>query len=195
MKMKKELIPLFSVYLLSVIIFSIIFSFRKNYEFLIYIGVIIFFGILIYFTYEKTKFPNFVLWGLLIWAMLHMSGGGLSIFGKRLYEIMLIPIVGEPYNILKFDQFVHIVGFMVATWAFYYILKPKLSLKGRWVALSIVLVMAGLGAGALNEIIEFAATVITPETGVGGYINTSLDMVSNLIGAIIGMIVIYHKEK
>ena len=55
--------------------------------------------------------------------------------------------------------------------------------------------MAGLGVGAFNEIIEFFATVIIPETGVGGYENTSLDLISNLIGAIIAMSYIKIKEK
>lgn len=44
--------------------------------------------------------------------------------------------------------------------------------------------MAGLGVGALNEIIEFFATVVVPETGVGGYENTALDLVADLIGAL-----------
>jgi hypothetical protein len=54
--------------------------------------------------------------------------------------------------------------------------------------------MAGLGAGALNEIIEFAATVIFPDTGVGGYVNNSLDLVFNLLGAVVAMAVIKLKE-
>ena len=60
----------------------------------------------------------------------------------------------------------------------------------RLTALSIVVVMAGLGVGGLNEIIEFIATVIMPETGVGGYVNTSLDLVADLIGALIALIYI-----
>lgn len=109
---------------------------------------------------------------------------------------MIIPIVGQPYNIFKYDQFVHIVGFGVATLALYYLLKPLIKKDNKkWVALSIVVVMAGLGAGALNEIIEFIATVIVPETGVGGYENSSLDLISNLIGAIVAMTYIIIKDK
>ena len=61
--------------------------------------------------------------------------------------------------------------------------------------MSIVVVMGGLGIGALNEILEFLVTVVVPKTGVGGYINTSLDLVSDLIGAIIAMIIIYFRER
>ena len=42
----------------------------------------------------------------------------------------------------------------------------------------------------LHEIVEFNVTVFVPETGVGGFINTSLDLVADLIGAILAMIYI-----
>jgi hypothetical protein len=43
--------------------------------------------------------------------------------------------------------------------------------------------IAGMGLGALNEIVEFIAVLTLPETGVGGYVNTSLDLTANTIGA------------
>jgi len=196
MYIKKGQIPILIVNILSLIIFSIIFLNRKNYEFMIYIGVIIFFLFVILSTNRKVDYPNGVLWGLTLWSLLHMSGGGIFINGQKLYQLMIIPIVGQPYNIFKYDQFVHIVGFGVATLALYYLLKPLIKKDNKkWVALSIVVVMAGLGAGALNEIIEFIATVIVPETGVGGYENSSLDLISNLIGAIVAMTYIIIKDK
>jgi hypothetical protein len=76
------------------------------------------------------------------------------------------------------------------------LLRPLLKTGvSKWWSLSIIVVAAGLGAGALNEIIEFLATVLVPETNVGGYINTALDLVSNLVGATIAMVVIRWKEK
>ncbi|MGA1876005.1 MAG: DUF2238 domain-containing protein [bacterium] len=157
-----------------------------------YIGVIIIFLLLIVATNNKVHYPNEILWGLTIWALLHMAGGGLYIRGIKLYEIILLPI-SRTYSIFRYDQFVHIVGFGVATLLMYHLIKPSLSGQ-KWIALSIVIVMAGLGVGALNEIIEFLATVCVPETGVGGYINTSLDLVADLIGAIMAMIFIKISE-
>ena len=85
----------------------------------------------------------------------------------------------------------HVVGFGVATLLMYHLLRPLLKKDlCRWTALSIVVVMAGLGVGALNEIIEFLATVLLPETGIGGYVNTSLDLVADFIGAILALLVI-----
>ncbi len=52
--------------------------------------------------------------------------------------------------------------------------------------------MIGMGAGALNEVIEFMAVLIFPETGVGGYYNTAGDLTANLIGSLLALIYIKH---
>ena len=195
MLIKKGQLPVIIIHSVALIIYTIIFLSRKNYEFLWYICVIIFFMLLILFTNHKINYPNGLLWGLAVWSILHMSGGGIIINGTRLYDLMLLPIVGAPYHIFKFDQFVHIVGFWVATLAMYAVIKHRLKKENKWVAISIVVVMAGIGAGALNEIIEFFAAIIITDTGVGSYENTALDLVANLIGAVGAMIYIVVKEK
>jgi uncharacterized membrane protein YjdF len=195
MLIKKSQIPILVTNVVALMIFVVIFLSRENYEFLIYVGVIIFFLLLILFTNKKVDYPNDLLWGLTVWSLLHMIGGGIFIGGKKVYELMLWPIVGEPYNIFKYDQLIHAIGFGIATLLMYHLLKPSLQKKKSWISLSIVIVMAGLGAGALNEIIEFMAKVLMPETGVGGYENTALDLVSNLIGAIVAMIYIKKTNK
>ncbi len=187
---------LLSVNIILLIIFTAIFIYRRNLEFLIYVGVIIFFLIVIWMTRNKVNYPSIVLWGLSFWAFLHMVGGGIYLNGKKVYQLMLWPIIGKPYNILKYDQFVHFFGFGVATLVMFYLIKPYLVKdKVGKVALSIVIIMAGLGVGALNEIIEFVTVVIMPETGVGGYENTALDLVSNLLGAMVAMGYILKYEK
>lgn len=194
MVLKKNQIPILIVFLLFLIPYTIHFFRTDNLEFLIYVGVVIFFFWLILYSNLKVNYPNAVLWGLALWAFMHLSGGGLYLGETRLYELMLIPL-SDTYPIFRYDQLTHMIGFGVATLVVYSILKPLLkpNLK-HWKGLSIVIVMAGLGFGALNEIVEFSATVLAPSTGVGGYVNTSLDLVSNLIGAIIAMIYIYFKE-
>jgi len=191
---KKYKLLLF-INIILLMIFSCIFIYRKNLEFLIYVGVIIFFLFVIWFTRNKVNYPSIVLWGLTFWAFFHMVGGGIYLNGKKVYQLMLWPIIGEPYYILKYDQFVHFFGFGVATLIMFYLIKPYLIKEniGK-VALSVVIIMAGLGVGAFNEIVEFITTVIVPESGVGGYENTSLDLVSNLLGAMVAMIYILKKE-
>jgi putative membrane protein len=195
MLIKKSQIPILAINAIALAIFIIIFLSRENYEFLIYIGVIVFFLLLIIFTNKKVNYPNDLLWGLTVWSILHMIGGGIFIGGKTVYSLMLIPIIGEPYNIFKYDQLVHFIGFGIATLLMYHLLKPSLQKNKSWISLSIVVIMAGLGVGALNEIIEFLATVIMPETGVGGYENTAIDLVANLFGAIVAMIYIKKSNK
>jgi hypothetical protein len=47
-----------------------------------------------------------------------------------------------------------------------------------------------MGLGAMNELVEFAATLLVPETNVGGYFNTGWDLVSNLVGVVIAAVLI-----
>ena len=89
-----------------------------------------------------------------------------------------------------------IIGFFAEILALYYTLKPLLKENlSKWTSLSIILIMAGLGAGALNEIVEFTATVLVPETGVGGYNNTMWDIVFNTLGGIAGAVYLRLREK
>ena len=189
MKFEKRLIPLFIVNFITLAIFTVVYAAKANFEFLLYIGVIIFFVFLIIWTNKKVKYSTSILWGLSIWAIMHMAGGSLMINGKVLYQLILLPI-SEQYHIFRFDQFVHIFGFGVATLLMFHLIEPLLKPDIKRKALSIVIVMAGFGVGALNEVIEFTAVVLMPETGVGGYNNTLLDLVADLIGAIIAMFII-----
>lgn len=192
---RRDIWPMLTISTLSIIGFTISFLARENYEFLIYIGVIMFFFFLILLTDPVVKFSKTALWGTTIWSLLHMSGGGVPIGEGRLYDVILLPI-SKSYEILKYDQFAHFIGFAVATLLMYELLMPVLRADHKhWVRLSIIVVMAGLGVGALNEIVEFGATVITPETGVGGYINTSLDLVFDLLGAMAMMAYIVWRDR
>jgi hypothetical protein len=47
-----------------------------------------------------------------------------------------------------------------------------------------------MGLGAVNEIIEFIAVLSVPDTNVGGYYNTALDLVFNGAGAVIAMVIV-----
>jgi hypothetical protein len=43
--------------------------------------------------------------------------------------------------------------------------------------------MGGVGFGAINEMVEFLATRVVPDTNVGGFENTGWDLVANTVGA------------
>lgn len=178
--------------LLASIIYLLIFIFlflgRKNYEFIMYIGVVGFFIVLISYLHFKFNFSTGVLLGLSAWGLLHMCGGFFIINNNVLYAYQVFSFMG-------FDQLVHMFGFGMATLFSYYILKPNLGRKISWIGISIMLVFIGMGLGALNEIVEFIAVLTMPETGVGGYENTMWDVVYNTIGAVLAVVWVNLKRK
>ncbi len=168
----------------------------RDYEFLWYIGVLVFFFALILLTLNKSKFDALILWGLSIWGFLHMAGGGISVGDSVLYAYQVLPIISSgEYTILKFDQIVHFYGFAVATLLAYHLIKPHLKESQKRKAVYFVVIMAGAGLGVINEIVEFVAVIVFPETGVGGYVNTSLDLVSNMLGAMVAGIYIHVSNR
>ncbi|RME78430.1 DUF2238 domain-containing protein [Candidatus Woesearchaeota archaeon] len=179
---------------LALIVFASTFILQKNYEFIIYIFVVLSFLWLICHSTKYLDYSELSIWGLVLWAILHMAGGGVHVKGDVLYNLILIPLVGEPFWILKFDQVVHLIGFFVATLVMYDVLKPHVK-KMQGFALGFTLFAAGLGLGALNEIVEFFATVILPSTNVGGYYNTALDLVFNGIGALAAVLYRFKFKK
>ncbi|MBN2197836.1 DUF2238 domain-containing protein [Candidatus Wolfebacteria bacterium] len=191
---KKNQIWLLAVNAIYLLLATIYYVSRENYEFIMYVGIVILLFFLILATNKRVNYPNIILIGLTMWGAMHMLGG-VKIGDSVIYSKILINFIGEPYNILKYDQFVHLFGFGVATLAMFVLLKPFLEFPiKRWTSISILIIMAGFGVGALNEMIEFTATVLVPETGVGGFINTSLDLVADFIGAIFAMGYIWIKK-
>ena len=173
-------ILLFNLAYLS--LFCFLFTSIKNYEFLLYVATVAFFVIFIGYLHLKFNFNPAILIGLSLWGFLHMLGGFVRIGDGVLYGYQIID------KFLRFDQLVHMYGFGMATLFAYYILRPSLNVRVRPISVSVLLVFIGMGLGSLNEIIEFAAVLAFPGTGVGGYYNTLWDMVFNTVGAIIAVI-------
>ncbi len=173
---------------LYVIAFGAYYILNQNYEFLWYVAVLLFFFGLILATWSRAQFNTLILWGLSLWGLLHMAGGGIKVGGGVLYNLHLVPLIGQgEYFILKYDQVVHMFGFAVATLVVYHLLRFYLNSNNKKL-LYPVIVLAGVGLGALNEIVEFIAVVAFPNTNVGGYYNTALDLVFNTLGAITAVI-------
>lgn len=181
--------PILAFNILYVSIFALYAVAQKNYEFIFYVSIVLFLITLILIKNKKLRLSSGVLWCLSVWGLLHMMGGTIPVHGSVLYNLQLVPIF------LKYDQFVHAFGFGTTTVVGYQLLRPFLIKQVNWTTLSLLLIMIGLGAGALNEILEFIATLTIPETNVGGYINTALDLVFNLIGATIATIYISKKYR
>lgn len=194
----REYIGVLVFTLIYLIPFTIYFLSTGNAEFIWYVAIVVLLFILVFSTMHKSHLTHPITWLLSIWAMLHLAVGSIQVGGGTLYSLQLLPIYngGGEFIILKFDQALHAYGFAVATLLVFHFLR-------RWIEnpyrLSVypVAILAGMGLGVVNEIAEFGAVLLFENTGVGGYINTSLDLVFNTLGAILAMVMvhIFHKGR
>ncbi len=175
--------------------FGFLFIGRRNYEFIIYVTVIIVLMAVVGVSLRRVRYSMDALVGLTVWSALHLAGGGVAVGEGRLYDVMLVRLTNA-YEILRYDQVVHVIGFGACTLVAHSLLRSSLAKSPPHpVAIGFVLVMAGLGMGALNEIVEFIASEIVSDSGVGGYQNTALDLCADLVGAIAGLIYIRLRRR
>ncbi len=174
--------------------FTVWFLAIGNLEFIVYVATMVVLMALIGTSLKRAAYPTSMLWALSAWGLLHMAGGGVPVAGAVLYNLPLIPIAELQGNvILKYDQAVHAYGFGVTAWLLHHLLTRHYpETRGSWTAFSLPL-FASMGLGATNEIIEFSAVVAVPETNVGGYINTALDLCFNALGALIAVLIVARR--
>ncbi len=171
-------------------------SSRDNKEFLIYIGVMVVLIAIVGYVHYRVRLSIGALWAMSIWGALHMAGGlvpvpeSWPINGtiRVLYSWWIIP----PHY-LKYDQVVHAYGFGVTTLICWQAIRAAVRPIGQLLPTFGVLtlcVAGGMGFGAMNEIIEFVATLLVENTNVGDYNNTGWDLVSNMAGSLTAAILI-----
>jgi hypothetical protein len=170
---------------------------RGNLEFLFYIAVMLALIAAVWTVHRYVGLSSGVLWGLSVWGLAHMAGGllvvpagwAVSSESRVLYTLWLIP------GRLKYDQIVHAYGFGMTTWVCWQGLRAAIRRRGGTatptLGLMVLSAAAALGFGALNEVVEFAATLLVPETNVGGYRNTGWDLVANMTGATVAATLIW----
>jgi len=174
---------------LAYLLVAIVASLGKgNSEFLMYIGVMFVLGAVVAVVHLRVKLHLATLWALTAWGFAHMAGGLVTVpegwptngDSRVLYSLWFIE------GRLKYDHIVHAYGFGVTTWVCWQGIRSILAKHGPvrpTLGLMVLSAAAGMGFGAMNEVIEFFATLLVPETNVGGYINTGWDLVANLIGS------------
>ena len=169
-----------------------------NNEFIIYIVTMLALMALVGSTLRVGEYPAAMLWALALWGLLHCAGGGVPVGDKVLYATQLIPLVGDgtsEMTLLKYDQLVHALGFGITAWVLWHVLTRHYpATRNTWTAYTFP-ALASMGLGAVNEIIEFSAVVIVQDTGVGGYVNTALDLCFNGAGAVIAVLVIAATQR
>ncbi len=185
MVLKRSELAVLLFTLTYVAVFAIVFLSAGNSEFVWYVVTLVIFLGLIATTQRIAQFPTFILWGLALWGLAHMAGGGVIVNDSVLYAYMVVPLTSaSELAILKYDQIVHFFGFGVATLVLWHILRRNFPVLDGTKTLYAFAILGGMGLGALNELIEFTAVLAFPNTNVGGYINTALDLVFNTLGAL-----------
>jgi hypothetical protein len=169
----------------------------RNSEFVFYIVVMLVLATAIFLVHRAVGLSAGLLWCLTAWGFLHMAGGLVPLPEswpangpiRVLYSWWIIP------DTLKYDQVIHSYGFGITTWLCWQALSVGVQRgcgKPPFPSLGILTLCAaaGMGFGALNEVVEFIATLSMTETNVGGYVNTGWDLVANLVGASIAAFLI-----
>ncbi len=192
--MKKRLIGKKTVVGVVFLVFSLLFLIislsNQNYEY-IYYNLFMVAGFLILFVYyEKIHLKAPLLAGLIILAFLHLAGGNIVIKGLKLYQTSVL--------ILPYDKIVHVFGAFVITLIAYNFIQESLVKKDRrkTILIGFIVLMIGIGLGAIVEIVEFLATLFFQNTIVGDYANNAADLVANSLGALIAVIFsLWHSKK
>lgn len=192
-----KLLPVFLFNAAYMVAAGAVFIAKRNGEFIFYIAVMLVLIAVMSLVHSRVKLTTGLLWAFSAWGLAHMAGGltplpaGWPYNGDQavLYSLWFIP------NLLKYDHIIHAYGFGITTWLCWHILSTALrqpdghAVKPTFGMLTLC-AAAGMGFGALNEVLEFIAVLTIPNTNVGGYENTAWDMVSNLVGGIIAATVI-----
>ncbi|MGD1979448.1 MAG: hypothetical protein PVJ98_08650 [Akkermansiaceae bacterium] len=174
---------------------------QKNWEFLrVYIPFFVLVSLLVAFMHRRVNFSLPILWALSLWGAMHLAGGLVPLPDGWAYQgphqvLYSWWIAG---NWLKYDMVVHAYGFGAATWLTWEAFRASVQQRlGRKLFPSVgmvaLCVLAGMGLGALNELVEFAAVLNLPDTNVGGYFNTGWDLVFNLVGCCFaGLLILFR---
>lgn len=191
-----------ALYWVTALVFAIM---TDSKEFMLYLAASILIIAGLAMLHVKIKLPISLLWALSVLGLFHCLGGlvilpeNLPTEGKPfLYNFWIVP------EILKYDQVVHTYGNALATWLCWNILRYTIALVVKRdikeiparPTFLIICFLAGVGVGALNEVLEFGATQTVPgDTNVGGYVNTGWDLVANTLGGAITIFLIWLKNR
>ncbi len=197
MSLSKSQLGVLAFSLLYILIGGFYFLRDLNFEFVIYVGVIIAVFALLFGTLRKTHFPTYILWLISIWGLLHILGGSVQTPDGVLFAYRIFPFIdlGGDFYILKYDQLVHMYLYGVMSLVFLHLIRSTLRASGPAWIIFLIAIMASMGVSALNEIMEFFIAVTLERNGVGGYENAMLDLVFNFAGAIIAPIALFLKRE
>lgn len=173
--------------LLTFLVISILF---QRTESLYYIIIILPVIAVTSFLQKRLRIPGTIFVLVTLLFVFHVLGGAVYINDVRLYDMEFFGI--------GFDNYVHFYGSFASSFLVYNLILPYIKPTKKWydVYLQLILILMTAGLGTLVEVVEFSGVVLVAADGVGDYANNALDLVVNLLGAIVGSFVImqYHRK-
>ena len=128
----------------------------------------------------RVGLTDLAIWGLVIFALGHVAGGMIPVGDGVLYGQWLVG------RTVRYDNVQHAWGFGIAGRVVWEALRPRLSGATRpHLVAAVIVLLGGMGLGAVNEVVEYILTKTLPATNVGGYENTARDLIANFVGAAI----------
>ncbi len=180
------------LFFLSVLVYCI----ATDYSYYIADSIIfIALTLVLYILYDHLKLDSFTFLMLVIAFALHDMGA------FRFYANPPVPF--------DWDIVTHVFGIYAATLSLYNLILA-FAKKTHHSMLFFLIILAGLGVGVLIEFVEFYGFITTgfgegflgrgfgdydPAIVSSDYIDTMQDMLWNLVGAVVGFVVGYIKEK
>jgi uncharacterized membrane protein YjdF len=123
-------------------------------------------------------------------AIVHLSGGLIRIGDDVLYN------ASPGVELFRYDHFAHALGIFFGTQLLWELLVRDAVQPARRGHLVVISALAGLGLGAVNETIEFLATLAHGGgSHVGGYKNTGWDLVANLVAGVSAGLVLHQRQE
>ena len=123
---------------------------------------------------RREPLPGWLALSLAALAAGHLAGGLVTVGDDVLYN------AHPPLRAFQYDHVFHATASGIAAIVLWTFLSKELASVPGAIAVS---ALGGLGVGAINELIEFLATLAHHGQHVGGYRNTGWDLLSNTVGA------------
>jgi putative membrane protein len=163
-----------------------------NVEYAIYSGIIFVVMAAVLLTLSYSDFPQWQLWLLSVWGLLHVFGGAIKLHGVSLATYHLYPIFngGGDFYVLKYDQILHFVLYAIVATMAHHLIRNILEVKDNKKLVALLVVMISIGVGALNEAAEFFIALNLHKNLSYGYQNVTLNIFFNLAGALVATLLL-----
>jgi hypothetical protein len=159
-----------------------------------YVGSVVLIAALVVWV-RTDPIPGVLVIALAVDAAAHMAGGLVSVGDDVLYNASFGPFShGLHTHVFQYDHLVHATGSMLATLLLWVLLARPHATGSRNGPLIALCVLGGLGIGAVNETIEYIATISHQATHIGGYDNAGWDLISNAVGALVAATIIRYSS-